>query len=195
MVCSHEPLRRIRLPESGCGELARVTGKQRNRPLRLIDHHRLEDQALPRSACCPDEAPGRAHGASREAGETLLLDDRRIDLSYNRYTGVFHPQGHLHLKEFRQDQFVHDVDGLELEQLVFMVHGENTTVIQYEGHGGMPAGCTLEFVRSSPSGIITAPLTRTGLSMRRSESNTDGRKNRTARRVGGRNCRRNFARY
>jgi hypothetical protein len=61
---------------------------------------------------------------------------------------VIHPQGHLHLKEFRQDQFpvfVYDVDGLELEQLVFMVHGENTTVIQYEGDGGMPAGCTLEF--------------------------------------------------
>jgi hypothetical protein len=53
--------------------------------------------------------------------ETLLLDGLRIDLSYNRYTGVIHPQGHLHLKEFRQDQFpvfVYDVDGLELEQLV-----------------------------------------------------------------------------
>jgi hypothetical protein len=59
---------------------------------------------------------------------------------------VIHPQGHLHLKEFRHDQFpvfVYDVDGLELEQLVFMILGE--TMIQYEGHGGMPAGCTLEF--------------------------------------------------
>jgi predicted glycogen debranching enzyme len=79
--------------------------------------------------------------------ETLVLDGRRIDLSCNRYPSVIHPQGHKHLKEFRQDPFpvfVYDVDGLELEKSVFMVHGENTTVIQYEVRGTMPAGCTLE---------------------------------------------------
>src|ERR1700741_2054910 len=49
--------------------------------------------------------------------ETLLVDGRRFDLSCNRYPGVIHPQGHLHLKEFRQDPFpvlVYEADGLEL---------------------------------------------------------------------------------
>src|SRR5579863_9600815 len=66
--------------------------------------------------------------------ETLVLDGRRIDLSCNRYPGVIHPQGYLHLKQFRQDPFpvaVYEVEGLEIEKSVFMVHGENTTVIQY----------------------------------------------------------------
>ena len=28
--------------------------------------------------------------------------------------------------------FVYEVDGIEIEKSVFMVHGENTTVIQYD---------------------------------------------------------------
>ena len=74
--------------------------------------------------------------------ETLLIGGRRIDLSCNRYPGAIHPQGHLHLKQFRQDPFpvsVYEIHGLELEKSVFMVHGENTTVIQYEVRGAPPA--------------------------------------------------------
>ena len=70
--------------------------------------------------------------------ETLIVEGRRFDLSCNRYPGVIHPQGHMYLKQFRQDPFpvfVYEVDGLELEKSVFMVHGENTTVIQYELRG------------------------------------------------------------
>ncbi len=79
--------------------------------------------------------------------ETLVVDGRRIDLSSNRYPGVIHPQGYMYLKQFRKDPFpvfVYDVDGLELEKSVFMVHGENTTVIQYQFHGTSPGSCTLE---------------------------------------------------
>src|SRR5213080_3417116 len=79
--------------------------------------------------------------------ETLVVDGRRIDLSCNRYPGVVHPQGHVYLKEFRQDPFptaVYDVDGLQLEKSVFMVHGENTTVIQYQMRAATPATCALE---------------------------------------------------
>src|SRR5438067_11488246 len=50
--------------------------------------------------------------------ETLIAEGRRFDLSCNRYSGVIHPQAHLHLKEFRQDPFpvyVYEADGLELE--------------------------------------------------------------------------------
>jgi len=79
--------------------------------------------------------------------ETLIVDGRRFDLSCNRYPGVIHPQGHLHLKEFRQDPFpvfVYEADGLELEKSVFMVYGENTTIIQYELRGAVKGLCTLE---------------------------------------------------
>ena len=79
--------------------------------------------------------------------ETLIVEGRRFDLSCNRYPGVIHPQGHMYLKQFRQDPFpvfVYEVDGLELEKSVFMVHGENTTVVQYELRGAPQGDCTLE---------------------------------------------------
>jgi len=82
--------------------------------------------------------------------ETLVVDGRRHDLSANRYPGVVHPQGHLLLKEFRQEPFpvfVYEIEGLELEKSVFMVHGENTSVIHYVVRapaGAIPAACTLE---------------------------------------------------
>jgi predicted glycogen debranching enzyme len=76
--------------------------------------------------------------------ETLVVGGRRVELSVNRYPGVMHPRGDLYLKQFRKDPFpvfVYEVEGVRLEKSVFMVHGENTTVIQYELHG---ADCTLE---------------------------------------------------
>jgi predicted glycogen debranching enzyme len=79
--------------------------------------------------------------------ETLVIDGRRFDLSCNRYPGVVHPQGHMLLKQFRQDPFpvfVYEAYGLELEKSVFMVHGENTTVIQYELRGAVQGECMLE---------------------------------------------------
>ena len=82
--------------------------------------------------------------------ETLVLEGRRFELSSNRYPGVIHPRGHMYLKEFRQDPFpvfVYEIDGLELEKSVFMVHGENTTVVQYELRGKVQGACTLELAR------------------------------------------------
>src|SRR5580658_4774595 len=82
--------------------------------------------------------------------ETLVIDGRRYDLSANQYPGVIYPQGHLLLKDFRQDPFpvsVYAIEGLEIEKSVFMVQAENTTVVQYKLHapaGAMPATCTLE---------------------------------------------------
>ena len=82
--------------------------------------------------------------------ETLVVEGRRHDLSANRYPGVVHPQGYLLLKEFRHypfPTFVYQVEGLELEKSVFMVHGENTSVIQYALRppgGAIPADGTLE---------------------------------------------------
>lgn len=74
--------------------------------------------------------------------ETLVLDGRRFDLSANRYPGVVHPQGYQYLVGFRLDPFpvfTYAVGGVTIEKTVFMVHGRNTTVVQYElqGNGGM----------------------------------------------------------
>ena len=82
--------------------------------------------------------------------ETLVVDGRRFDLAANRYPGVVHPQGYRLLNEFRQDTFpvfVYEVDGFQLEKSVFMVHGENTSVIQYDLRAlgvAAPSVCTLE---------------------------------------------------
>ena len=67
--------------------------------------------------------------------ETLILHGTSYELSVNRYPGVIHPQGHRYLKQVRLDPFpvfVYEVGGVQLEKSVFMVQGENTTVIRYE---------------------------------------------------------------
>jgi len=67
--------------------------------------------------------------------ETLWIDGKRFDLSANRYPGVIHPQGFHYLKQFRLDPFpvfTYEVEGIEMEKSVFMIHGENSTVIHYE---------------------------------------------------------------
>jgi len=77
--------------------------------------------------------------------ETAIVNHRSFELSCNRYPGVIHPDGHPRLKQFRRDPFpvfVYDLDGAELEKTVFMVHGENTTVIEYVWKG--QGECVLE---------------------------------------------------
>jgi predicted glycogen debranching enzyme len=67
--------------------------------------------------------------------ETLIVDGRRFDLSANQYPGAIHPQGHQYLKQFRLDPFpifTYEIEGIEIEKSVFMMHSENTTVIQYK---------------------------------------------------------------
>ncbi len=67
--------------------------------------------------------------------ETLLIDGQPFDLSCNRYRGVVHPQGFRYLTDFRLDPFpifTYDIEGIVIEKTVFMVYGENTTVVQYE---------------------------------------------------------------
>ena len=67
--------------------------------------------------------------------ETLVVDGRRYDLCANQYPGAVHPRGFDYLCEFRLDPFpvfTYQVEGMEIEKRVFMVHGENTTVVEYE---------------------------------------------------------------
>ncbi|HEX3100341.1 MAG TPA: amylo-alpha-1,6-glucosidase, partial [Pyrinomonadaceae bacterium] len=67
--------------------------------------------------------------------ETLIVDSERYDLSSNQYPGTIHPDGYKYLTGFRLDPFpvwTFDVNGIEFEKSVFMVHGENTTVCQWK---------------------------------------------------------------
>ena len=67
--------------------------------------------------------------------ETLVIDGRRYELSANQYPGVVHPQGFNYQAGFRLDPFptfTYEIEGVRIEKSVFMVQGENTTVIQYE---------------------------------------------------------------
>jgi len=67
--------------------------------------------------------------------ETLIIDGKTFELSANQYPGVIHPQGYQYLTRFRLDPFpvfTYKVDDVEIEKSVFMVQGENTTVVQYQ---------------------------------------------------------------
>ena len=66
--------------------------------------------------------------------ETLVIDDRRYELSANQYPGVIHPRGFDYQIGFRLEPFpifTYEVESIRLEKSVFMVQGENTTVVQY----------------------------------------------------------------
>jgi len=67
--------------------------------------------------------------------ETLLIDGRRYELSSNQYPGVKHPQGFNYQTRFSLDpfpRFTYEMEDVRIEKSVFMVQGENTTVVQYE---------------------------------------------------------------
>jgi predicted glycogen debranching enzyme len=66
--------------------------------------------------------------------ETVIVNGARFELSTNRYPGTNHPEGYKFLKGFRLDPFpifTFDIEGLQVEKSIFMVHGENTTVVEY----------------------------------------------------------------
>ena len=73
--------------------------------------------------------------------ETLLVNGQHFDLSTNQYPGTtpdsvtLYPQGYRYLKQFRLDPFptfVYEVAGVEVKKSLFLVHGENTVVVEYE---------------------------------------------------------------
>jgi predicted glycogen debranching enzyme len=83
--------------------------------------------------------------------ETFFIEGQPFDLSANRYPGVVHPQGFRYLKHFRLDPFpvfTYEIEGIEIEKSVFMIHGENSTAIQYElkknSHPESPKNLKLE---------------------------------------------------
>jgi predicted glycogen debranching enzyme len=76
--------------------------------------------------------------------EALVIDGERHELSTNQYPGTLYPQGFQSQKRFRLDPFPvfeYEVEGIEIEKSLFMVQGENTTVVQYDLHSP-PDGTT-----------------------------------------------------
>ena len=66
--------------------------------------------------------------------EILVVGGARYELGANQYPGAVHPQGHRFLRSFRLDpwpMWVYEAGGARLLKRLFMVHGENTSVVQY----------------------------------------------------------------
>ncbi|HEY3581391.1 MAG TPA: glycogen debranching enzyme N-terminal domain-containing protein [Pyrinomonadaceae bacterium] len=79
--------------------------------------------------------------------ETLVIEGQRHELSSNQYPGVVHPRGFEYQVSFRLDPFptfTYQIEDVRLTKTVFMVYGENTTVVQYELEGKERGKLTLE---------------------------------------------------
>jgi len=66
--------------------------------------------------------------------ETLTIDGKSYELSSNQYPNIVNPKGFKYLKSFRLDPFpiwVFEIDGIEIEKKIFMIHGQNSTVVEY----------------------------------------------------------------
>src|SRR5437899_1385877 len=117
-----------------------MVGDERHRRFCVLDRNRVEHSSLSR---CSDLTAAMHPPAGRIAllskvEETLVIDDRRYDLSANQYSGAVHPPGYLHLEDFRLDPFpifTFAVNGVSIEKSLFMVQGQNTTVVQYRIDG------------------------------------------------------------
>lgn len=67
--------------------------------------------------------------------ETLVVKDKRFELSSNQYPGAIYPHGFQYLKSFGKNffpEFVYDAGGVELKKTIAGIQGENTVVILYE---------------------------------------------------------------
>src|SRR6266496_5719144 len=66
--------------------------------------------------------------------ETIVVDGQRFELSANCYPGTIQPTGFTFLKNFRLDPFplfTFEAGNIRLEKAIFMIHGENTVVVDY----------------------------------------------------------------
>jgi glycogen debranching enzyme, archaeal type, putative len=79
--------------------------------------------------------------------ETLRINGKNFELSSNQYPNAIYPRGFQYLKNFRLAPFpiwTYEVEGIELEKSVFMVHGENTTVCRWSLVGGRVDSASIE---------------------------------------------------
>ncbi len=67
--------------------------------------------------------------------ETVLTEEGSFELDSNNFSGVIHPHGYQYLTSFKKDlfpEFYFQIGDLQLKKTIFMVYGENTTIVQYE---------------------------------------------------------------
>lgn len=81
--------------------------------------------------------------------ESVNTGDDTYDLTANEYPGVTHPKGFENLVGFRLDPFpvwTYQLGNLTLERRLFMVHGENTTVFNWQvvGSGDDPVEAEID---------------------------------------------------
>ncbi|AZR74783.1 hypothetical protein BBF96_01830 [Anoxybacter fermentans] len=66
--------------------------------------------------------------------EKVLTADKEYPLGTNIYQNDLHPKGYLYLTDFRYSFhpiFSYELDGRILEKKIYMIYGENTTVVEY----------------------------------------------------------------
>jgi len=67
--------------------------------------------------------------------EFLCIDGKEYPLSTNIYPNIIYPEGYKYLVQFSLNPFPtfeYSVNGIDVKKIVFMVHGENTTVTLYQ---------------------------------------------------------------
>jgi predicted glycogen debranching enzyme len=112
-----------------------VAGNQWAGRLRLVNNHWFEHRRYHGLLVAATKPPVGRMVLLSKIDETLVIDGKRFDLSANRYPGVVHPQEFRYLKQFCLDPFpvfTYEVENIEIEKFVLMIHGENSTVIHYE---------------------------------------------------------------
>ncbi|MEI8351365.1 MAG: glycogen debranching enzyme N-terminal domain-containing protein, partial [bacterium] len=81
-----------------------------------------------------DQPPGRFVLLSKFE-DTVLSNRQEFPLSCNRYPGVIHPDGHLALAEFHQEEgpvFLYEAGDVRLRKRILMIQGENTVLLRYD---------------------------------------------------------------
>lgn len=71
--------------------------------------------------------------------ESLIVNGAAYELSSNQYPGTIDPEGYKFLTGFRLDPYpiwTYEIAGLEIERSIFMLDGENTTVIRWKIKNG-----------------------------------------------------------
>ena len=67
--------------------------------------------------------------------ESLCINGEEFPVSTNIYPNAIYPEGHKNLSQFCLNPFPtfeYSVNGIDIKKIVFMVHGENTTVTLYQ---------------------------------------------------------------
>ena len=67
--------------------------------------------------------------------ETLVVGEKRFDLSANEYAGSIHPRGFESISEFKLDPFptwTFEAEGVKVVKQLFMPDGTNATVVRYQ---------------------------------------------------------------